>query len=79
MHRAEFSHIGISHMDVQALTLVDERTSSGSQVKHLFLRNFPNGLVKLTDFFGNFGNLLHRTIEVDQFVLNSGVPQIQSD
>jgi len=41
MHGAEFGHVGISHVNVETLALIDEGTPSRGQIEYLILSSIP--------------------------------------
>lgn len=53
MHTGYLAVVGVSHVDIQTLTLVYEGTSVGGHVDYLFLRDLPGGLVEVFQVLGN--------------------------
>mmetsp|Transcript_9628 Transcript_9628/g.20862 ORF Transcript_9628/g.20862 Transcript_9628/m.20862 type:complete len:222 (+) Transcript_9628:495-1160(+) len=74
MHRGQLFRGRIGNVDVQALTLADKGRTIGSQIENDSLRNLPDGLVNIAEFFWNFFNLLHGSTVGDEPVADRLVP-----
>lgn len=74
-----WAHLGVgwfSQMDIQRLRLINERTSSQSEIQNCFLTDFPNSFEDFPSFRRDLCNLLHRTISSNEFVSNLRSPEI---
>lgn len=54
VHTGEFAIVRLSNMDVQRLALVNESSSLGCHLENGFLRDFPDGFIKLLQVIRNF-------------------------
>ena len=64
-------------MDIQALTLADERATVCSKVDNLLLADLPDGLVDSLDVVWDSWNLLNRSTMSDNHVFHLIVPQFE--
>mmetsp|Transcript_1236 Transcript_1236/g.5472 ORF Transcript_1236/g.5472 Transcript_1236/m.5472 type:complete len:326 (+) Transcript_1236:605-1582(+) len=74
MKRRELSAVGVGHVDVEGLGLVDERAAVGGHVHQHALLDLPHRLVDLLEVIREV-KLLHGAVVLDQVVLERRVPQ----
>lgn len=66
-------------MDVETLTLANERSTISGEVDHLLLADFPDGLVDRLDIIGDTWNILDGAVVSDDHVLHVIVPESEVD
>ena len=64
-------------MNIQALTLADERPTVRSKINDLLLTDLPNSLVDRLDVVWDPSNLLDRSVMSDDHVLHLVVPELE--
>lgn len=66
-------------MDIETLTLADERSTISREVDDLLLRDLPDGLVDGLDVVGDTRDLLNRATMGNDHVLHFIVPKLEVD
>lgn len=70
VHTCQLTCTGIANVDIHTLTLANECATVGGHVKYGALGDFPDSLIHVTDFLGDFGNALDRSAFGDDLVTN---------
>mmetsp|Transcript_1161 Transcript_1161/g.4600 ORF Transcript_1161/g.4600 Transcript_1161/m.4600 type:complete len:635 (-) Transcript_1161:687-2591(-) len=76
VQRGELTRVGIGHVHVERLRLVDERAAVGGHVHQHALLDLPHRLVNRLEVLGQV-QALHGAVVGDEVVLQRGVPQTE--
>ena len=79
MHRGDLGGVGVHHVDVERLALVDVSTTVGCHVEDVALLDFPGGLVEVSDVLRNAVNALNGTLMAEDIVFHFQTPHVFSD
>ena len=79
MHGGDLCWVGIDHVDVQGLALIDVSASVSGHVKNVALLDFPRGLVEVPNVFRNSVDALDGTFVAEDVVLHLEAPHVFGD
>ena len=79
MHRRALRVRRVGQVQVQRLTLVDERATVSRHLENRLLRDLPHSPVEVLDVLRNARNVLNRAVGGDETVLEVVVPDALSD
>ena len=79
VHRRQFAVVGVLHVDVERLRLINKRAAVRRHVNQVLLTYLPHGPIQILDVLRNLVDALHGAIVRNQLVFQTGRPNAQLD